>query len=138
MVTILFPPVLQLVTTTTTTAPPVVQHSFQDITVTFTIGPLPPYPFNCTAIHSTTETSALTTSVMSGWTIDTTKGDAGHPGLSDIIDFSNLEAKSLLQNYDFQPASSTTFAITGSMCDPSPFTTAVFQHVYRVWLQRTV
>jgi hypothetical protein len=139
MVTIFFPPVLQIATTTTTTttAPPVIQHSFQDILVTFSIGPFPPYPLNCTAIHSPTATTAYTSPVQSGWTIDTSKGDAGHPGLSDIIDFSNLEAKTFL-TYDYQPASSTTFAVTGSMCNASPFTTATFQHMYRVWLQRTV
>lgn len=141
MVTVFFPPVLQIVTTTTRALQPVDQYSFQDITVTFQADPHPlfdPTP-NCLLIHSPTEISAFTSTVMAGWTIDVTKGDVAHPGISDIIDLSNFEAQLTLMNYQYQASSATTFAVSGTVCgSPSNAFAAVFQHVYRVWLKRTI
>jgi hypothetical protein len=74
---------------------------------------------------------------MTGWTIDTTKGDPGHPGIGDILDSSNAQARGTLTLYDFQARSGTTFAVTGQVCGSSNSGPgAIFSHTYQVFLTR--
>lgn len=139
--TIFFPPVFALPTTTTTAPPPQVHYTSMDVEVYFHVDPHWLFDFtpNCQFIHSPSEVDAFTSTVWLGWTIDTTKGDPGHLGIAEIADNSNSQARNTLQQYDFQPTSSTTWSVTGIVCGASnDGPGAIFSHTYRVYLTTTL
>lgn len=66
--------------------------------------------------------------------IDPTKGDGGHPGISEISDNSNSQAKSSLKSYNYRAISPTSVQIEGTIQGASLWRgDAKFARAYRVF-----
>jgi hypothetical protein len=70
-----------------------------------------------------------------GWTIDRTKGDPDHPGISQIRDDSNQQAKDTLRGDNYQPESDDSLRVTGTICGSKGWGAgAIFNRTYRVFM----
>jgi hypothetical protein len=75
-----------------------------------------------------------TYTVSIGWVIDRSKGDSGHPGISEIANNSWKQADKTLRQYDYKPISDTTVQVYGRFCGKSWWRGgAQFARTYRVY-----
>jgi hypothetical protein len=77
------------------------------------------------------------THIYGGWKVDITKGDPGHPGVSDIFDESNDQAKASLRdhkNYNYQAKDPYIVQVSGTICGGAGIgaSPAIFVHQYVV------
>jgi hypothetical protein len=72
-----------------------------------------------------------------GWRIDKDRGDAGHPGISEIAVKDNSQSKSSLRGYNYQATSDVLVQISGRICGSGGMGAgAIFDRFYRVFLVR--
>ena len=69
-----------------------------------------------------------------GWVIDSTLGDPGHPGISEVAESSNRQALTSLTSYTYATASDRTAYVRGRICGSAWWGPgAVFERTYRVF-----
>lgn len=54
-------------------------------------------------------------SIAKDWTIDRSKGDAGHPGIQEIEVLDNQQSRDTLRGYNYGPTSDTAVNVTGQV-----------------------
>ena len=92
---------------------------------------------NCEKIESD-ETATIVLSDPN-WVIDSSKGDPGHPGITEQQDESNGQALETLDNYNYQAISETTVKVTGRICGSRlQGDKARFKRNYRIHLRSIV
>jgi hypothetical protein len=95
---------------------PKYDESQEDFIVTATASPSWKWSPECKNIESV---PSGTHNIAAGWVIDRTKGDAGHPGVSEIANDSNSQANDSLSSYDYQAISDATVQVSGRICGDS-------------------
>jgi hypothetical protein len=83
---------------------------------------------------------SATHSVPAGWVIDRSRGDSGHPGISELANNSNAQANESLSGYNYQAVSDATVQIMGKICGDSwsnntEEDVARFNRTYRVFMR---
>ena len=74
--------------------------------------------------------------LVSPWTVDTSHGDQNHPGVSQVADGSNNQARATLRSYNYQVASGDgrTVQVSGTICGANwPGPGASFDRQYLVY-----
>jgi len=73
-------------------------------------------------------------SIGSGWKINRSMGDAGHPGIQQLWVSDNKQATSSLRSYNYQPTDDEHAQISGTICGASfGGSGAIFHRGYRVF-----
>ena len=89
---------------------------------------------NCEKIES--DESATIVLSDPNWVIDFSKGDPGHPGITELQDESNDLALETLDKYNYQAISETTVRVTGRICGSRlQGDKARFKRTYRIHLR---
>jgi hypothetical protein len=89
---------------------------------------------NCEKIEDDESATIIVTDP--GWVIDLSKGDPGHPGVAELQDESNEQARQTLDRYNYQAISETTVKVTGTICgERGQGDKARFKRSYRVFLR---
>ncbi|GAA1662304.1 hypothetical protein GCM10009744_65130 [Kribbella alba] len=79
---------------------------------------------------------SATYNASSGWVIDKTKGDAGHPGVHEVGDQSNQQAINSLRGYNYQAPSDASVVVSGNISGANWWGPgAVFERDYEVFLR---
>jgi hypothetical protein len=79
---------------------------------------------------------SATYNASSGWMIDKTKGDAGHPGVHEAGDQSNQQANNSLRGYNYQAASDASVVVSGTINGANWWGPgAIFERTYEVFLR---
>jgi hypothetical protein len=74
--------------------------------------------------------------VPAGWTIEATRGDSGHPGISEIAVFDDDQGRKSLEDYRYEAVSQRVVKVGGRICGVAVFVPANFERRYRVFLIR--
>ena len=74
--------------------------------------------------------------LTSGWMIDQTKGDSGHPGIQELTIEDNQRSTDTLRDYDYYYQSTTSaLTVKGRICGANfGGPGAIFKRTYRVFL----